>query len=57
MQVIKAKLNEPIGIEKTKWGHGHERAACLHTKVQTYDEMSKFIKRFQLGKLEMPREN
>lgn len=54
----KAKLKEPVGLDATRWGQDHDRkAACLHTKVQTYDEMAKFIKRFRLGKLEMPRES
>ena len=54
----KAGLRKPVGLEETNWGQVHEKeAACLHTKTQTYEEMSKFIKRFQLGKLQMPQES
>lgn len=55
---LQAKLKEPVGLDATRWGQDHDReAACLHTKMQTYEEMSKFIKRFKLGKLDMPRES
>ena len=54
----KAGLRQPVGLDETIWGQENDKqAACLHTKMQNYEEMSKFIKKFKIGKLQMPREN